>query len=65
MDPEVYLTIHQQHERELARELELRRAVQDCPGCVVRAAHRVRGAIERLRALVPALATTTAVCCAA
>lgn len=32
MDPEVYLTIHQQHERELARELELRRAAQDCPG---------------------------------
>jgi hypothetical protein len=65
MDPEVYLTIHQQHERELARELELRRAAQDCPGCIVRAAHRVRDAVERLRARVSARATPAPVCCAA
>jgi hypothetical protein len=64
MHPDVYLATHQQHERELTRQLELRRAAQDCPGCVVRAAHRVRGAVGRIRARVRAPATP-AVCCAA
>jgi hypothetical protein len=49
MDPEVYLTIHRQHERELVRQLELRRAAQDCPGCVVRARRRLAAIVERVR----------------
>lgn len=65
MDPEVYLTIYRQDERELVRQLELRRAAQDCPGCVVRAVHRLRDAVGRLRARVRAGATPAAVCCPA
>lgn len=50
MHPDVYLTVHQQRDRELARELELRRAAQDCPGCVVRARRHLAELADRVRA---------------
>lgn len=65
MDPEVYLTIHQQDERELTRQLELRRAAQDCPGCLVRARRRVAGIAARLRARVTGAGRATPACCPA
>ncbi|VTR75420.1 hypothetical protein [Cellulomonas hominis] len=65
MDPEVYLTIHRQDERELTRQLELRRAAQDCPGCVVRARRRLAEIAERVRSRVTGTARVTPACCPA
>lgn len=66
MDPDLYLTVHQQRERELVRELELRRAAQDCPGCVVRARRRLAELAERVRArLTGASHAAVPVCCPA
>ncbi len=49
MHPDLYLTVHQQNERELARQLELRRAAQDCPGCIVRARRHLAELAVRVR----------------
>lgn len=66
MDPEVYLTIHQQHERELAWQLELRRAAQDCPGCIVRARRHLAEIVDRVRVrLTGAGAAAGPACCPA
>ncbi|WP_169165475.1 hypothetical protein [Cellulomonas taurus] len=63
MHPDVYLVVHQQREGELARELELHRAAQDCPGCIV---HPRRGALAgRVRAYLTGRVRPAAeVCCA-
>lgn len=66
MHPDVYLTVHQQRDRELARELELRRAAQDCPGCIVRTRRRLAEFADRVRArLSGAGATAPPACCPA
>jgi hypothetical protein len=65
MDPEVYLTIHRQDERELVRQLELRRAAQDCPGCVVRARRFVARIAERVRSRVTGASGAASACCPA
>lgn len=65
MDPEVYLTIHRQVERELVRQLELRRAAQDCPGCVVRARRFVERMAERVRSRAAGVVPATPACCPA
>jgi predicted secreted Zn-dependent protease len=65
MDPELHLTIHRQDERELTRQLELRRAAQDCPGCVVRARGRVAEIAARVRTRVTGEAHATPACCPA
>lgn len=66
MHPDLYLAVHQQRDRELARELELRRAAQDCPGCILRARRHLAALAERVRARLagtgPAAAPT---CCPA
>lgn len=49
MNPDQYLTLHQQQERTLVRELELRRAARDCAACVVRTAHRAATTTARAR----------------
>ncbi|WP_282947899.1 hypothetical protein [Cellulomonas endometrii] len=65
MDPEVYLTIYRQDERELVRQLELRRAAQDFPGCVVRARRRLAAIAERVRSRVTGTARVAQACCPA
>ncbi|NKY07821.1 hypothetical protein HF998_12680, partial [Cellulomonas hominis] len=50
MHPDAYLTVHRQRDRELTREIELRRAAQDCPGCIVRAGRHLARFAERVRA---------------
>lgn len=50
MHPDVYLTVHQQRDRELARELELHRAAQDCPGCIVHPRSHLAEVAARVRA---------------
>ncbi|NHT17547.1 hypothetical protein [Cellulomonas sp. IC4_254] len=63
MHPDVYLTVHQQRDRELARELELRRAAQDCPGCIVRARRHLAALTDRVRARLAGTRPATAPAC--
>ncbi len=66
MHPDIYLTVHQQRDRELARELELRRAAQDCPGCIVRARRHLAELVDRVRVrLTGAGAAAAPACCPA
>ena len=66
MHPDLYLTVHQQNERELARQLELRRAAQDCPGCIVRARRHLAELVDRVRVrLTGAGAAAAPACCPA
>ncbi len=63
MHPDVYLTVHQQRDRELARELELRRSAQDCPGCVVRARRHLAVLADRVRARLAGAGPAAAPAC--
>lgn len=66
MHPDLYLTVHQQNEREQARQLELRRAAQDCPGCIVRARRHLAEIVDRVRVrLTGAGAAAGPACCTA
>jgi hypothetical protein len=66
MHPDVYLVVHQQRDRELARELELRRAAQDRPGCIVRARRRLAEFADRVRTrLTGAGPAASPACCPA
>ncbi|GEL45673.1 hypothetical protein KQI48_04840 [Cellulomonas hominis] len=66
MHPDAYLTVHRQRDRELTREIELRRAAQDCPGCIVRAGRHLARFAERVRArLTGAGAAAAPACCPA
>ncbi|WP_431836534.1 hypothetical protein [Cellulomonas sp. Y8] len=66
MHPDLYLTVHQQNERELGRQLELRRAAQDCPGCIVRARRHLAELVDRVRVrLTGAGAAAAPACCPA
>ncbi|QZN85911.1 hypothetical protein [Cellulomonas sp. C5510] len=48
MHPDLSLTAYRQHEREVVRDAELRRRARECPGCVVRARHRLRAELALL-----------------
>jgi len=63
MHPDVYLTVHQQRDRELACELELRRAAHDCPGCIVRARRHLAALADRVRARVTGAGQASAAAC--
>lgn len=65
MHPDLYLTLHQQHDRELVRDLELRRAAEACPGCIVRAQRRVAAIAARVRDGLAWRTTPAAACCPA
>ncbi|CAM5784247.1 hypothetical protein [Cellulomonas persica] len=63
MHPDLYVVVQQQRDRELARELELRLAAQECPGCVVRARRRLVGLAQRVRARFAGMTATAAPAC--
>jgi len=63
MHPDLYLTVHQQHDRELARELELRRTAQDCPGCIVRARRHLAELADHVRARLAGTGPTAGPAC--
>lgn len=64
MHPDLYLALHQQNDRERARDLELRRAAEACPGCIVRAQRRLGALVAQVRERLT-WRTAPATCCPA
>ncbi len=55
MHPDLYLVIHQQNERELTRDLELRRAALACSACIVRATRHASRLVAWLQSHAPSV----------